>query len=570
MSGRLFSTAIRGHELTEQKKEFFLRRWFGGIGVGYYLQSLPFSVGMLVMPLVPTVVVAYLLQHGQAPLVGASVLLLTFGYPVLRAKRPRAAWWVGTLVAVGSVFGLVATNLFVGLFFTWYLLLTWALTIAFLVLNWKRLRPWTFAVFAAIVLGHLLSMEILRSLLALFGLGLMALYFRLPDRDNFPRAPLAVSIMMALLISHGAWFYFDVGGQEEISRHPAAYKVFQYDGQRRGWARLLGVNSPFLVPSCDGEKFYVGGKLTYYSRLVLIDPTSNRRKVVPMIGGLTDNLAQDCASRTLFVGNPGENEVMALNAANPQKTYLKEKFDGVHVGLLRLDRQNNRLYMIAANKDYLFELRASNLAEIGRLEFPSTPTDLAIDRPHDHEVLLVTQGGEVARVRNRPLEKVNSAQLDFGKLMYNLALDEKQRRVFVSSLFAKEIRVLDADTLAPIASLPVERGGRFMQFDPRRDLLYVGNFFTGTLTAYAFDGRQGRQVWSIQAGRRIRYLTLDRLRDQLCFTSQTGGFCLGLESLAPAPPTAGPDLEEEGPPAADSSATPAAESPDANAAPAEE
>ena len=73
-----------------------------------------------------------------------------------------------------------------------------------------------------------------------------------------------------------------------------------------------------------------------------------------------------------------------------------------------------------------------------------------------------------------------------------------------------------------------------MQFDHKRGLLYLGNFYTGTVMA--LDSLTLEKVWSLQVGKRVRYLTLDGIRDQLCFTSQAGGYCLELEKLSPAPP----------------------------------
>jgi hypothetical protein len=552
---------LEGWPLAEKtiQKPSWVRRWFGGIALKDYLQALPFCIGVLVVPLLPTAGAAYVLQQGRTPLVGMLLLLLTFGFPVLRVKRPRAAWWVGTLVAVGSLFGALVLNVVVGFFFGFYVFLTWALTVPFVILNWKRLRPWTFLFFAAIVAGHLVPIGFAITAACLGACALMGLYFRLPDRDNVPRAPIVVTIVMSLLLARGVLFYFDVGGRAEIKTHPAAVKVFEYTKQRRGWGRILGANPRFLTPTCDGRRYFVGTKFSWKSGLTAIEPGTQKHKLTPMRGGVTDNLVQDCRTGVFFIGNMGANEIYALDEKNPSRVLLRERLEGVRVGLLRLDRSLNRLYVAASNKDFLYVLRAANLADTDRVEFATSVTDLTIDRARQHDVYVVTMGGEVARVQARPIAKAQSVNVNFGKLIYNLALDERNRRLFVTSLFGRQITVLDADTLATVADAPVRRGSRYMQFDDKRGLLYVGNFFLGFVTAYAFDGGKLSEVWSVETGRRVRYLTFDRLRDQLCFTSQAGGYCLDLEKLSPAPaaePTPEPMAE-----------TPAAEEPGEDATP---
>jgi hypothetical protein len=514
-----------------------------------YLLALPFSVGMLVIPLLPTAALAYLLRGGRAPLVGALLALLTFGFPVLRAKRPRAAWWVGTVVAVGSVVGLVLVNAAMATFFRYFAVLTWGLAIGFVVLNRKELRPWTFVAFALLVLYHMVPLGVAQTLLFLVGMGLMALYFMLPDRDNFALAPIVVSLVMAAQLAHGGSFYLDVGGEAEITGHPAATEVFRYTGQRRGWARRLGSNPRFLSPTCREDYYLVGTKFSWKSSLMVLQPSAPKRRQVTMQvqmpGGTTDNVAIDCRARALFIGATGPGEIYTLDSRNPEAVLAREKLDGVKPTLLRLDRSANRLYVGSQNKPYLHVMRANNLAEIDRVEFTDPVSDMVLDDGNGTAMVVVTQDGMLTRVvpkRPGPPEKSVEISLGLGKLYYNLAIDEPRRRVFVGSMFDRELRILNADTLETVATLPVPMGGRFMQFDSKRGLLYLSNFYHGTIAAYAFDeAGQGSEVWKVGVGRRVRYLTHDGRRDQLCFTSQVGGYCLNLEVLSPAPPEPEPE-----------------------------
>jgi sugar lactone lactonase YvrE len=533
------------------KKDGWLYRWFGGIGWRDYLLALPFCIGLLVMPVLPTAGVAYVQAQGQAPLVGLALLLLTFGYPVLRVKHPRAAWWVATIIAISSIGGAIGLSVIVGFFLGPFVIGAWILMIPFGAVNWKKLEPRSFAVVAAIVLGHLLWMGSWgQAVTATIVMGLMGLYFLLPDRDNFARAPLIVAAATTIILAHGHYFYFDVGGRAQVEKHAAARKVFEYSGQRHGWALALGANPRFLTPSCNGQKFFVGTKFTLRSGLTELDPATGQRRFAPMSGGTTDNMALDCKSHSLFIGNMGANTIYAVDETNPSRVLLKEKLEGARVGLVRLDRKVNRLYVAASNKRFLYVLRASNLAEMGRVEFAQSPTDIVIDRQGGHDVIVATMGGEVARISAKAGGKAASANPNFGQFFYNLALDEKNRRLFVSSMFGRRIKVLDADTLAQIGESVVLRGARYMAFDSRRELLYVANFYRGTIRAYAFESGRLREVWTMDVGKRVRYLTLDHRRDQLCFASQVGGYCLALEVLRPAPPP-----EEKA-----ASPTPAAES----------
>jgi len=517
-----------------EAKQTLWQRWFGGIGWKAYFSAVPFSVIMLLLPLLPTLGVYFVMRQGRAPFFGLALLFFTFGYPVLRVKRPRAAWWVGTLAAVASIFGLLILNIVVATFFGFFAFLTWILAILFTVFNWKKLRWWTFAVAGAIVLVHTVPMGFSRTVLALIPMALLVPYFRLPDRNNFPRAPMVVSLVMTLLAVHGVSFYFDVGGNPEIKEHPAARMVFEYTSQRRGWARTLGTNTRFLTPSCDGETFFVGTKFSMKSGLTIIDPATNKHRKIRMRGGTTDNLAMDCDTGHLFIGNMGANTIMEIDPRRPQRPVRQEEMDGVRVGLLRLDRRADRLYIATSNTTMLHVLRASNLADIGGVEMGKPVTDVIVDFWKDHDVLAVNMGGEIVRMKARTGKITAQAQVPFGLWVYNMALDGDNRRLFVGSLLGRQLAVYDADTLEEIMRVPVRKGERYMQYDPRRSLLYVGNFYSGTITAY--DTLSLEPQWSMRGGRRVRYLTLDLIRDQLCFTSQAGGYCLALEMLSPAPP----------------------------------
>ncbi|MHA1569562.1 MAG: YncE family protein [Alphaproteobacteria bacterium] len=544
--------------MTDSEKRPWYKRWFGGVGWKEYLHALPFSVTVLFVPLLPAIGIYYVLQQGRAPIISLLLLFLTFGYPLLRVKRPRAAWWIGTIAAMAGLFGLAVLNVIMGTFFGFFTFLTWALAAAFLVLNWKQMRWWTYAIVGALLLVHIVPMGLLRTILALIGMGLVALYLRLPDRDNFPLAPIVVTIMTLLLLAHGVQFYFDVGGLAEVKDHPAARKVFEYKGQKGGWARTLGGNTRFLTPSCEGDKFYVGTKFTLRSGLTVIDPATGKHQTV-MRGGTTDNMAMTCDPERVYVGIMGGFQILIIDPENPKPPLAREGMQGVRVGMLRLDPRAGRLYVASSNTKMLHVLKSESLADQGGAELGSSVTDFAIDFWRGHEVVAVTMGGELVRIS--PWGQILKRQkVGSGMLVYNLALDGKNRRLFVTSMFSRVLKVFDADSLNELGSIRVRKGARYMQFDHRREMLYVANFFKGTITA--FDGNVLARKWHMRVGRRVRYLTLDGRRDQLCFTSQVGGYCLYLEKLSPAPPdtpTPQPAVTPTPEPAEDAESEPAAE-----------
>ncbi len=529
-----------------------------------YLQALPFCVAMLVVPLLPTVILGYVLKGGRAPLAGILILLLTFGYPVLRVKKPRLAWWVGTLSVVASAVGLVIATVVIGTLFRYWVVVTLGLAVGFIVLNKERLRPWTFLVFAGLMLYHVVPLGAGRVFLAVLGMGLVGLYFRLADRDNFPLAPIVVTLATALLLAHGGSFYLDIGGEAQITKHAAASEVFRYTGQRRGWVRVVGGNPHFLSPACKDDFFYVGTGQVRNSALVVIKPQNKKHKQVvakvPLRGGINDNLIVDCRSRSLMLANSGTGEVLALDMLNPDKVLARERLEGMRVGVLRLDRRRNWLFVGVTNKPYLIMLRAKNLAEFDRFEMSAAVSDIAVDDAGSGALFVATDDGKLVRMMPKlgsRLQTTHMVDLDFGRLVYNLALDRVGRRLFAVSLFGREVVVLNADTLEIIGRTRLPRGARFMQYDAQRDLLYVGSFFFGTVSAHSFDAKgDGTQVWSVEVGRRVRYLTIDAARDQLCFTSQVGGYCLNLETLSPKPQLAPTPTPET--PAATDEPTPTA------------
>lgn len=644
----------------------------GKLGWKNYLKALPFCVGMLIMPLLPTAGILYVQLQSEVPIVGAAILLLTFGYPILRHRRPRLAWWLGTLVAVGSLPGLVIAMAIVGRFFSFLVLVSWVLAIVFVILNWKRFRPWTFLIFVAIIFrylvplwintsslspmyalfaagllwlaAHYLWLEkrglfpfpllalpllgaaimavdydqapflilgflgvacwaiyrysrrehrdtmpwplivsvpaiiillffdgsmlwmILKVIISLLVIGLPALYFRLPDRDRFPRAPIVVTMMMSLLLSSGLLFYFDVGGSAEVQDHPATQKIYEYPNQKRSWTRLIGGNPRFLMPSCDGRYFFVGTKFSWQSALLAIDPTGTGTKKLhgrfQLNGGSTDNaelLCRDAQQDVLFVGDMGRHEVLSLNATNSRRFDIiaEEKLGNARVGLLRLDRRAGRplLFVASSNQHQLQILDPRTLAPLDLVEFMTSVTDIALDsRPDSHGVIVATMGGEITRLTpqaGKGFEQTATTHVNhIGRLYFNLALDPMNELLFVSSMFGRQLAVLDANTLEEVAVFRVKRGNRYLQFDRRRGLLYVGNFFQGSITAFRFADQELEKVWSLDVGRRVRYLTLDERGDRLCFTSKLGGYCLRLEELSPLPlETEQPTGEEPAAPA---------------------
>ena len=567
--------------MSEQQQIPWYRRWVAGVGRKEYLFALPFCVGVLVAPLLPTFGVVFILRQRHAILALLFLLALALGYPVLRVKRPRAAWWVAIMAALLGSFSLLVVDKLVGRFFGFYTVVAWIVTAVFLVLNWKRLREWTFVAVGVLILLHFALMDVgsatyavirlgwiaalvaliflWRRLrwwayvaagvmalllfvfldvgpvaLALIGMGLMSLYLRLPDRDNFARLPIVVTVLLALLLAHAYNFYFDVGGSSDLRGNPAARRVFEYNGLNRGWARFLGGNPSFLSPSCDGTKFYVGSKVAFRSGLTIIDPATSRTYKIPLSGGPSDNIGLTCEPERLYVGDAGANQLQVYDPAHPQAPLATERMDGVRIGLLRLDALANKLYLTASNTRMLHVLQAMPLADTGLgVETGAPVTDVLVDRAQGHQVILVTMTGELRRYGARGV-LLRQAPLNMGlSLFYDLALDGKNRRLFVTSLLGHELLVVNADTFEPAAHTPLFRGGRYMAFDEKRELVYVASFFLGKITA--IESQTLKTRWTVKVGRRVRYLTLDHRRDQLCFTSEIGGYCLDLERLSPAP-----------------------------------
>ncbi len=85
--------------------------------------------------------------------------------------------------------------------------------------------------------------------------------------------------------------------------------------------------------------------------------------------------------------------------------------------------------------------------------------------------------------------------------------------LYVAQPLHRRVQVLDASRMEIVRSIPVGYGARDLAFDPRRRLLFVGNYFDGTLDVVRLaDGGRVRRIF---AGDLLRGLWFDDAHDRL-------------------------------------------------------
>lgn len=116
------------------------------------------------------------------------------------------------------------------------------------------------------------------------------------------------------------------------------------------------------------------------------------------------------------------------------------------------------------------------------------------------------------------LEPLRSVGL--GGVNYDLAVDPKRGRIYVSSYYASRVQIVDAATFAVLGTIPTGLGTRALAVDTERDLLLISSVYDGELRVWdlAADALLARH----RVGGHVKDIALDQGRGLAYAWSQCG------------------------------------------------
>jgi hypothetical protein len=136
------------------------------------------------------------------------------------------------------------------------------------------------------------------------------------------------------------------------------------------------------------------------------------------------------------------------------------------------------------------------------------------------------KGSAVARYGLSPLRIEASRRL--GGMHYDVAVDAARDRLFASAYTGSRVRVLSAEDLSDVATIPTGFGARALAVDPSRGLVLVSSVYDGVITVASSEGDVRRRL---RVGGHVKDIALDPAAGEAWFASRCGVFRLDLDSL---------------------------------------
>ena len=285
----------------------------------------------------------------------------------------------------------------------------------------------------------------------------------------------------------------------------------------------------FAIETCDGEALYVGTRGARPG-LFRIAKSGGDRGFLPMDGDVSDNLAADCDRGVAYVGCYGCGKAYEIDAKTLAIARTIDK-PGVEVGIFRLPADGRRLYMIPDATSDVTLIDTATFAEIGTKGYPHWNSAMIVDDPAGH-VVKMSNAGDVVLYDRHSMEIVAEKRVA-GRLYFNVVLAERRNELLVGNMASGRFFALDRNALATTRKGRGPRGIRFMAYDERRDLLYVANFFDGTLAAVSPDDFAVRSV--LRVGPRPRWVSFAEGGDALLVASGVGAVRVDLARWVGAP-----------------------------------
>lgn len=211
-------------------------------------------------------------------------------------------------------------------------------------------------------------------------------------------------------------------------------------------------------------------------------------------------------------GHLNNNEVLSLLNARTRKIEKIFNTEGCRNAFEVVnDTKRNRVYLICETSHNLLAYKEGETNPFAHLELPGwNAYDLILDRAQNR--LYVTDWLSpylfvVDLETFSLLQKVRVGWTAFG------IIEGKNGTIFLARPIAQEVVAVDPVSLQVQRRIKTGFGSRDLEYDYKRDILFVGNYFDGTLDLY--NAHSGKRIARYYAGRLLRGLFFHAESDRL-------------------------------------------------------
>lgn len=358
--------------------------------------------------------------------------------------------------------------------------------------------------------------------LLLFGAGFGALVLALAvtrATARLPRVALLCFAALALLTGRVGLFYVDnpTAAIPRIVAQEGVEPVFTHAEKNNPLKKAVGCCLQFAAPDCRGDRTLLGS----HRGVFVVEADGSFRKVV--WGKAFDNAIVDCERDRVFIGDFDERRLIELSATS--LTFLRDlSLDVARVTQMAYDAASRTLFLLNEHDMNVLAVDAAALT-IGRAYADAGQQDLIVD---DGRNRLITTSIARLKVLDLPSGRLTQA-IPMGYSL-RLAADFAGGRLFVSSFTNGTVRVLDLRDFSDIARLRLRPGVRYLAYEPTRNLLFAGGYLDGIL--YVIDGATLAVTRRIQLGPRLRHLEISPDARHLYCTSATGAYRIALDAVS--------------------------------------
>ncbi|GEM_PF-1201425 len=153
---------------------------------------------------------------------------------------------------------------------------------------------------------------------------------------------------------------------------------------------------------------------------------------------------------------------------------------------------------------------------------------IAVDTREGGDALWVVSMWNSARLTELDASLQPRRSTTVGSGRYALAFDAETARLFTTAYYRSRVRILDADSLDTVGSIPTGLGARALAIDGPRDRVLVSSVYDGLVRVC---DRGGRLLHRLPVGGHVKDITLDPDSGMAYFVSQCGLFRVDLDAL---------------------------------------
>ncbi|MBK7977880.1 MAG: hypothetical protein IPK07_33055 [Deltaproteobacteria bacterium] len=290
-----------------------------------------------------------------------------------------------------------------------------------------------------------------------------------------------------------------------------------------------------MVESCDRRSYLMGGLSV--TRLV---PVAGGAASEELDEGFSRFVWLDCAHERLLTGNfqPGQPVELIEVGFHPLRVLRRAPYCSERAtDTVRVDEARGTAWWVDDTGD-VYGVDLASLACVTHVD-TDFARDVAID-PASGDLFILDLGhvrrwslAEQAFVADVRLPARFTWPGRVGHRLGQLVLDDERQRLIVSDMNGGTVSFVRTSDLVLERSVVVGLGARHLALDPRRGLVYVGNFLSGDLLALSRDDLSERRRGFV--GTRIQPIALSRDGERLTFLDESGGVVVDLDRfLAPS------------------------------------